>query len=617
MDPSIPRFTTYNVEEWCVSMSQQRIRILPEHLANQIAAGEVVQRPESVVKELVENAIDAGATSITVIVHDGGLRSIQVVDNGHGMSREDLELSVVRHATSKIVHEEDLHAIQTLGFRGEALASIAAVAEVEIATAQQGESHGWTLYSRPGNTPTCTASPSRIGTSINVMNLFANVPARRKFLKSALTEFRYISETLQKLAISRPDVRFVLYDGASIVLDLAVESVERRLSNVLRNTSVDELIPVECQEQGIWVKGFVASQHASRKNRSGQFLFLNGRCIQSKSLSYAVVQCFEHLVQDREHPVFALWFDIDPERIDVNIHPQKHEVKFDDERSVFLLIQKAVTDALTSAKLIPQSTSFIPLAQTPLQSLHGLQPGQLAVNRFTGEILDTVVPATSPGGSRTLVGQQRYDAPSVSSEMHNAYAQLVTNVPAEPELGVLFVERGMAFSRHHDGIMVVRLFPAMERVFFEQILDCKRQGAIVAEQLLFPVAITLDVANLALFDEHAELIASMGYDVHREDQGLTISGVPWFVSAAQEENALQDVLDGLRDLRDQDVNDREEQILIKLARSRAAKASSDVRVEHVQQIITELRNCTISHVSPSGMPTYTIVTIDEFEKRLQ
>lgn len=245
----------------------QRIRILPEHLANQIAAGEVVQRPESVVKELVENAIDAGATSITVVVHEGGLRSIQVVDNGSGMSREDLELSVVRHATSKIARQEDLHAIQTLGFRGEALASIAAVAEVEIATSLDGDAHGWRLNMRPGDSPTAKPSASRVGTSMTVMNLFANVPARRKFLKSALTEFRYISETLQKLAIARPDVRFVLYDGQALVMDVQPEQANKRVCHVMRSIHEEDLLTLEHSEQGLWIKGFLGTASASRKNR--------------------------------------------------------------------------------------------------------------------------------------------------------------------------------------------------------------------------------------------------------------------------------------------------------------------------------------------------------------
>lgn len=596
-------------------MSEQRIRILSEHLANQIAAGEVVQRPESVVKELVENAIDAGASSISVVVHEGGLRSIQIVDNGIGMSKTDLELSIVRHATSKIAHEDDLHAIQTLGFRGEALASIAAVAEVEIATSEPEETHGWTLYSRPGSKPTVSASSARVGTSITVLNLFSNVPARRKFLKSALTEFRYISETIQKLAIARPDIRFVLYDGTSVVFDLPAETPQQRICHVLRNVGQDQLIRVEAQEQGIWVQGYVGRQDAARKNRSGQYLFLNGRCIQSKSLSYSVVQCFEHLVNDREHPVFALWIDIDPERIDVNIHPQKHEVKFDDERSVFLVMQQAVVHALANAHMIPNTADFVPLAQTPLQSLRGAGPGQIAVNRFTGEILDAAAHHPAKSNMPQYAGQLQQQ-PRVSHGLLHGYDQLMAALPAEDSARILFVERGLAFCRHHDGIMVVRLFPAMERVFFEQLRRRRQEADIHPEQLLFPVHVSLTASDVALYQEHAVLVSSMGYDVTIEADMMKVKGVPWFVSPGQEEYALHDVLDGLRELPDQSVVDYEERFQIQLARRRAASASADVNVEHVQEIITELRSCTMSHVSPSGMATFAIITFDEIQNRL-
>ena len=592
------------------------IRILPEHLANQIAAGEVVQRPESVVKELVENAIDAGATSVTVVVQEGGLRSIHVVDNGVGMAKADLELSVVRHATSKIASEADLHAISTLGFRGEALASIAAVAEVEIATAKEHEPHGWTLYSKPGQVPTCKPSASRAGTSIHVLNLFANVPARRKFLKSPLTEFRHITETLQKLAVARPDIRFVLYDGQSVVLDLHAEEPLERMVHVLRNAHASDLIPVEHAEQGIWVKGYVGGPQAARKNRNGQYLFLNGRTIQSKSLSFAIQQCYEHVLSAGHYPSFAMWIDIDPERIDVNIHPQKHEVKFDDERAVFLLVQHAVTIALASAMLIPDVGSFVPLAQTPLQSLAGSAPSTVAVNRFTGEILERS--PTGASSQRTVPYMPATPAERpVSGAMHAAYAQLFVDESEEVGPRVLFLDRGIAFCRHEDGIMALRVFAAMERVFYEQMIDRRAQGSVVSEQLLFPVQVELGAAELALIQEHADFLVSFGYDVFVQGTTVTVQGVPWFVQAGQEEVAMADALECLSMIATSGVGAQEEQMIIQLAKKRAYAARSNVAVQHVQQLVQDLRKCTISHVSPSGMATYTIVTTEEIEKRLQ
>ena len=616
MDTSIPAVTSYQHSFTGGAVSQNRIRILPEHLANQIAAGEVVQRPESVVKELVENAIDAGATSITVVIQEGGLRSIQVVDNGSGMSKEDLELSVVRHATSKISTESDLHAIHTLGFRGEALASIAAVADVEIATAMQGQQHGWTLYSRPGQMPICKPVASRVGTSISVLNLFASVPARRKFLKSPLTEFRYISETIQKLAIARPDIRFVLYDGQALVMDVHPGSTIDRIKHVLRNVQEADLLPLDHAEGGVWIKGYVGNQQVVRKNRSGQYLYLNGRSIYSKSLAYAISQCFEHIIPAGQHPLFAIWIDIDPERIDVNIHPQKHEVKFDDERAIFLLVQHTVTTALATANLIPDPSAFLPLAQRPLQSLQGAGQGHVAVNRLTGEILERSLPAPFPsslGFSQAPTGTQPRMAPAA----HGAYVQLMTELPQEHVPSVLFVDRGLAMCRHDDGIMVVRLFAALERVFFEQIQQKRGSGEVSAEQLLFPVTFNLDAADQALIAEHDSLIASFGFDVEIADGVLHVRGIPWFVAAGDEESGIRDVIQSLREVVTMNVSEREEQMMIRLARSRAFSAVHDVSSSHVQQIVKDLRACTISHLSPSGMSTYTVITFDEMEKRLQ
>jgi len=595
----------------------QRIRILPEHLANQIAAGEVVQRPESVVKELVENAIDAGATSITVVVHEGGLRSIQVVDNGSGMSREDLELSVVRHATSKIARQEDLHAIQTLGFRGEALASIAAVAEVEIATSLDGDAHGWRLNMRPGDSPTAKPSASRVGTSMTVMNLFANVPARRKFLKSALTEFRYISETLQKLAIARPDVRFVLYDGQALVMDVQPEQANKRVCHVMRSIHEEDLLTLEHSEQGLWIKGFLGTASASRKNRGGQFLFLNGRSIHSKSLSFAVAQAYELVIPQGHHPVFAIWLDIDPERIDVNIHPQKHEVKFDNERAVFMILQQAVTHVLAKANLVPDLSTFQPLAQAPLQSLPGGMDGHVAFNRLTGEILDSRPHAAlGTTTSSPLPGAQRAAAtPSIG--FHQAYEQLVRDEHGAREAAVLYVDRGLAYCRHEDGLMIIRLYAAAERVLYDKMLQRTEAAAGSSEQLIFPVAVHVDAVSKLVLEEHKQLVSTLGFNVQIEADVCTVNGIPWYVSAGNEEESFRFLLEQLQTVEGLDLDKQMYKMFIKLARRQAGNAVQDVSPSHVQRLVSDLRRCTMSHVSPSGKPTYTVITNDELERRLQ
>lgn len=597
-------------------MTQNTIHILPEHLANQIAAGEVVQRPESVVKELVENAIDAGATSISVFVKEGGLRSIQVVDNGCGMSRDDLELSVVRHATSKIASQDDLQAIQTLGFRGEALASIAAVAEVEITTARTEDDAGWTLYVRPGMPAQCRPSNVRVGTSITISNLFATVPARRKFLKSPLTEFRYISETLQRLALACPHVSFVLYDADTVVLHVEPESPLNRVCNVLKSYDASQFIAVDCRENGVWIRGYLGNASVSRRQRSGQMLYLNGRSIQSRSLAYAVAQCYQFVHSENEHPVFVLWLDVDPERIDVNIHPQKHEVKFDDERSVFLAIQQAVTNALSAAQLIPAVSPLPALVHTPLHSLKGQPQGHVAVNRVTGEILSSADAGASFDSSHSKGPFDHQRQKQHTSEHHHSFLQLMASETATSRQ-VLFMDKGLLFCRHEDGIMVVRLLPALERIFYEQMISHEQGGRTTSDQLLFPVSVVLDASSQATLNEFMVDLCTLGFEVSLESDSVIVKAVPSFVSAGDEEEALRDALLSFADVTAEEHQQRRQKVVIQTARSRAVKAISSLGIDHAQQIVEDLRQCTKSHVSPSGLPTYTILTFDEIQHRLQ
>ena len=319
-----------------------RIHILPEYIANQIAAGEVVQRPESVVKELVENSMDAGAEQISVVVRGSGKQLIHINDNGSGMTRDDLALSTKRHATSKIQTVQDLEHIMTLGFRGEALASIGAVAHLEIRTRMQEDEIGWKLTAEPLKDDTIEPFKSEKGTQIFVRNLFFNVPARKKFLRSDLTEFRHISETMLKFALARPDIRFTFYDADSLIFDVKPSSLEQRIVALMGERSASQLIPVEFAAPLVKVSGFVGQPSMAKQSRSGQYFFLNGRAITNRALTHAVFFPFEHLLDKNSHPFFVLNIEIDAEKVDVNVHPQKHEVKFDDERMVYNTIQQAV-----------------------------------------------------------------------------------------------------------------------------------------------------------------------------------------------------------------------------------------------------------------------------------
>lgn len=381
-------------------MSKKSIQILPEFIANQIAAGEVVQRPESVVKELVENSFDAGADTIMVIVKDAGKSLIHIIDNGQGMSREDLALSIRRHATSKVFTSEDLEAIRTFGFRGEALASIASVANIEIRTLPQGEEHGWRLTAEPMKDPIIEPFAIDIGTQIFVRNLFYNLPARKKFLKTNLTEFRYISETMLRFALSKPDIRFVFYDDNTLIFDAQPGPLKKRIQDVIGESTAKAIIPLNHEENGIKLNGYIGLPSIAKQTRSNQYLFLNSRSIQSKSINFAVFSAYEHLLEKSKNPFYLINIELDPHEYDVNVHPQKHEVKFEDERLIHNIVNRAVVRALAENSVIPDASLDSIEAITPFKRVvvenEELERETLLVNKVTGEIIDKQdMPSTS------------------------------------------------------------------------------------------------------------------------------------------------------------------------------------------------------------------------------
>jgi DNA mismatch repair protein MutL len=400
---------------------ENTIQILPDFLANQIAAGEVVQRPESVVKEIVENALDAGAQSVSVILRGSGKQLIHIIDDGKGMSKEDLQMSTRRHATSKIRTQADLEHISTLGFRGEALASIAAVAYLEIRTCRPNDAHGWRLIAEPGRPEDCQPVQIPAGTQVIIKNLFYNVPARKKFLKSDIVEFRHISETMIRFALSRPEIRFVFYDADTLVFDANPGSLQDRIQALFGDETAAGLLPVNFSSPEIQITGYAGLPHLARQSKAGQHFFLNGRAIVSRQLAHAVFQPYEHLVEKQQHPFFVLNLIIDPEKVDVNVHPQKHEVKFENERLIYNAIHSAISNALAEAHIIPSLQFKNQAHNTPFEKLavsapftaqqqsetiganagndEIIQTDSMLVNRITGEILPTANP---PAFSQTF-----------------------------------------------------------------------------------------------------------------------------------------------------------------------------------------------------------------------
>lgn len=611
MDTTIFTTTMADVEQY------RSVQLLPEYLANQIAAGEVVQRPESVVKELVENAVDAGASAVTVVVRQAGKQLIHVIDNGSGMQREDLELSVVRHATSKIRTHDDLHAIGTLGFRGEALASIAAVADVEIRTQRRGEATGWTLTSRPGEAPVVVPAHHETGTQVLVRNLFYNVPARRKFLKADLTEFRYISETMQRLALSRPDVRFTFFDGGALTYDVQPQQLEQRMIALLGLHNSGAVVPVDHREGEVVLTGFVGVPAMARQSRSGQFLFLNQRTISSRSLSHAVVSAFEHLLEPGQHPVFVLALTVDVRRVDVNVHPQKHEVKFDDERAIYLLVQHGVAKALQSSNIIAPSIADLNLSAQPLQSLGGSAEGtSFVVNRLTGEILPSTPWPKHQGGWTSTHKPQSFG--SAAQQGYSALFGGQDGSPVRTQVrDIVSVEGRWAVLVRNGGLAVVDVRSAYERVVYDRVV--RKESNVSSEQaLLFSVTTTLSIAYRPLLREYHADFESIGFRLLIEENGdVRIDAVPGEVAPGTEEQALLELLHELEGSGRLPTDQRRLRLAAIFAKRQASRKSVSMSTVELSALVDALFETSMPHASPSGKPTYINIPFDEIEQRFR
>ncbi len=629
-----------------------RIHILPEYIANQIAAGEVVQRPESVVKELVENSMDAGAEQISVVVRGSGKQLIHINDNGSGMTRDDLALSTKRHATSKIQTVQDLEHIMTLGFRGEALASIGAVAHLEIRTRMQEDEIGWKLTAEPLKDDTIEPFKSEKGTQIFVRNLFFNVPARKKFLRSDLTEFRHISETMLKFALARPDIRFTFYDADSLIFDVKPSSLEQRIVALMGERSASQLIPVEFAAPLVKVSGFVGQPSMAKQSRSGQYFFLNGRAITNRALTHAVFFPFEHLLDKNSHPFFVLNIEIDAEKVDVNVHPQKHEVKFDDERMVYNTIQQAVAEALQRSNLVREAHFREQVADAPFEKVQ-LAPSStpndiLLVNRLTGEIINSSVQERQPAsvsGNNSQTGtystskgtqhSQEYK-PNTQKQTFGIAQQTAfdalfgtttsTVQPQEPEKEQLFdspqgqmtvwqLHNKYVFVQTDKGVMVIDQHNAHERILYERALKAMNEQFANGQKLLFPVKIMLNSSEKALFDELSADLERLGFDITIDDGIAEVRGVPLDVHAGEEELALKEILAQFEEFQLIRHSDSRDNLAASFGCKAAIKTGQRLSESEMRKLVEDLFATATPYVCPHGRPVVIDFPLGEFDRR--
>jgi DNA mismatch repair protein MutL len=614
---------------------KNKILILPDFIANQIAAGEVVQRPESVVKELVENALDAGATEVVVVVKMSGKQLIHVVDNGCGIDKDDLELSIKRHATSKLITAEDLEEIRTYGFRGEALASIASIALLEIRSKLKDAEHGWKLVAEPMKKEIISPISMDSGTQVFVKNLFYNVPARRKFLKSDLTEFRYISDTMIKFAIIRPDIRFTFYDNENLIFDVLASDPVKRIENILGKNISSSLIPVDYSTDTLKISGFVGEPLIAKQSKSGQYLFLNRRSIISKSLSYAIFSAFEHLLEKKSHPFYVLNIILDPKQVDVNVHPQKHEVKFEDEKYIYNALTKAVGQALQSSNLVPEIALNYQEIQSPFTKMND-EDKFVVVNKMTGEVISTERNYQEQRGQSTTSPnfQRSRDYSSNSSEnknfeisafdflfnkkkSENQQEEALTKGEFEKPVQMYWqVHRKYICTQTDKGFIVVDQHAAHERILYEKALKAMNKEYSYSQDLMFPIEVELDSSKRLLVKELEKDLVNLGFVFDEKGNGkISIKAVPLDVVSGSESESFKEIVEQYEEesrLRDSTTRDN---LAASFSCKAAIKTGKYLTGEEMKKLIDELFNCSMPYVCPHGRPVIIEFTIPELDRR--
>jgi DNA mismatch repair protein MutL len=580
------------------------IKLLPDSIANQIAAGEVVQRPASAVKELIENSLDAGATSIKLIVKEAGKVLIQVIDNGMGMSQTDARMSLERHATSKIRTADDLFRLRTMGFRGEALASIAAVAQLELKTRQAHEDLGTQLLVEGSEIKSQGPVACEKGTAISIRNLFFNIPARRNFLKANPVEMRHVIEEFQRLALAHPHVAFALYHSDDLVYDLPPSKLSQRIVSLFGKSFQGQL--AACQEETALLKvtGYIGRPEAARKTRGEQFIFVNQRYIRNNYLSHAVTSAFEGLLPDNSFPFYVLFIEIDPRHIDVNVHPTKTEIKFDDERAVYAVVKAAVKLALGTHNLAPaidfkaDINIVNKLSQNITNEQYFNEQFSTSLNRSNLQNWEKIF-EEAPSNSKLFQKTEPANTLRFESSLNHEETE------NEKETGTIFQLQNKYIVRTvKAGLMIIDQQAAHERVLFEKYSARLKGGTGNSQQSLFPQTISLSPADFALVMEIESELVSLGFrfEVFGKNT-LLVQGVPVGCGANEKE-----LFEGLVEQFKKNQSELElplrDNLAMSLAKRTAVKSGQKLAMEEIQSIVEGLFACSKPNFSPDGRPTF-------------
>lgn len=610
------------------------IQLLPDSVANQIAAGEVVQRPASAVKELLENAIDAGADKIQLIIKDAGKALIQVIDNGCGMSVTDARMCFERHATSKVRKAEDLFAIRTMGFRGEAMASIAAIAQVELKTKRHEDEVG-TLIQIEGATfikqePVGTAN----GSSISIKNLFYNTPARRNFLKSNPAEMRHIIDEFQRVAMAKPHIAFSLHHDGVEIYRLPASALKQRIVHLFGNNYNQRLIPVEEETSIINLKGYIGKPEFAKKTRGEQFFFVNDRFIKDAYLNHAVNKAYQELLPDDNFPLYVLFIDIDPAKIDVNVHPTKTEIKYLDEKSIYAIIHSAVKRSLGRFNITPtidfdQETGFSQMI-SPMAH-EDIVPPSIAFNPefnpFSPDRSTPKEPSYSRNhgnaGSNTQHWGSLYEItqPKPAVQAPLPLSDQFTENQFEPvQKQFMQIHNRYIVSQIKSGVMVIDQQAAHERILYERFLLHLEDRKGASQQSLFPQTVTLSPNDYELAKSLLEDIKSLGFEVREFGKNtLVIEGIPVDLGSAtiNETQLFEHLIEGYKNSQQELKLDKRDSLARSMARNSAIKAGTSLGQQEMNSLIEELFACKTPNFSINGKPVIQTIALTELAQKFE
>ncbi|NNF33401.1 MAG: DNA mismatch repair endonuclease MutL [Saprospiraceae bacterium] len=594
------------------------IQLLPDSIANQIAAGEVIQRPASVVKELMENAIDAGADEIKLIIKDSGKTTIQVIDNGKGMSETDARMAFERHATSKIRTAHDLFQIKTMGFRGEALASIAAIAQVEVITRPHEQELGSHLVIEASNIKKqefCQAVP---GTTFTVKNLFYNVPARRKFLKSDPVELRHIMDEFHRMALANPDIFFSLHHNGNEIYHLPKGNLRQRVINIFGKSYNEKIVPVHEDTDHMSLQGFVGKPEAAKKTRGEQYIFVNKRFIKSNYLNHSIRSCYDELVNKEYYPFYIIFMEMDPARIDINVHPTKQEIKFEEERLVYNYLKVSIKHALGQYNVIPTIDFDIDYNLTSRkEATIPERPGHSG----TLQTARTEFQRDNMRAWQSLYDGIETEQPTpvtVESKLSQQELGKDENVESRQSRPPYQIQQAYILSQIKSGFLLIDQQSAHERILYERYLKAIEQSGIPSQKQLFPEAIELNPARIETLKSITPQLNRLGFEIEPfGDNSYVIHGIPSVVESIDSGKVL------IEQLLEQYENNMEFQLGIpenlarSLAYSTCIKRGKSMDEDEMFSLIDQLFACTVPYKSPSGRKCFISIDTEEIKKRFE